>query len=108
MRDKQNITIQLADVGRIRLAINPYEEEVVREAEKAINQLWQTFVIKFENRSPKEALAMVAFNFAKAYFRQLHEIEGQAQFLAEFENELDRLLAISPTPDPEQSSRELS
>ena len=109
MRDKQNITIQIADVGRISLGIKPHEEEVVREAEKAVNDMWQYFVRKFESRSPKEVLAMVAFNFAKAYFRQLHDIESQSKFLTEFEEELDRLLEISPAKDnsiPEQQNQQ--
>lgn len=95
MKTKQNITIKIADVAPISLTIAPESEEIVRVAERKVNEVWSKWRRDFENTTSKEVLAMVAYQFAKRYYQLLDVVSRQETLLAEFEGELDRLLEIS-------------
>lgn len=92
MKDKLNITIRIAQLPPIPLKINRDEEPTVRTAEYNVNQLWKTWIQRFSDKSPHEVLAMVAFQFAKAFVVLNRQSETTAKVLDEFEHELDRIL----------------
>lgn len=95
MSDKQNITIQLAGQPKIPLAIDREDEEMIRKAEKMVNDLWHRWNSQTFAAEPQlKVMARVAFQFAVLYMRG----ERSLAQLAEVESELDRLLAERPEP----------
>lgn len=77
-------------------------EEIVRRAEYNANKVWSKWRNEFPNRSSKEILAMIAFQFAKSYYQLLEQVDRQQSLLKDFEEELDRLLQIeSPDSNPD-------
>jgi hypothetical protein len=63
--------------------------------------VWQKWRSDFEKKSSKEVLAMVAFQFAKLYYQLLHNVNREQLLLADFENQLNNLLQISPETSDE-------
>lgn len=95
MTQKQNISIRLADVAPISLTIDRDDEGLMRRAEYNINQLFQLLQSKYESKTPKEVLAMVTFQFAKAYYQLQENLNDTFGLIEDFENELDRLLELT-------------
>lgn len=91
MRDKLNITIRIADQPPIPLSINWDEEETIRAAEYNVNRLWSLWRDKF-NKPSSEVLAMVTFQFAKAFLLQNKHSEEALATLKAFEADLDKIL----------------
>lgn len=97
MADKQNITIQLAGQPKIPLAVERSEEELVRKAEKMVNDLWHRWASQtFAAESQIKVMARVAFQFALLYLRG----ERSIQELAELEQTLDETLRNLPGLEP--------
>lgn len=67
MKDKQNITITLADLKPIAMAVDPADEEAVRHAAYQVNKLWSTWRDRYSDKTSEEVLALVAFQFARHY-----------------------------------------
>lgn len=95
MRTQQNISIRIADTAPIQLTIAPETEEWIREAERSVNIVWERWRRDYASKSSKEILAMVAFQFAKLFCQLQHRLDENRDAIADFEKELDRLLAIS-------------
>lgn len=99
MADKQNITIQLAGQPKIPLAIERSEEELVRKAEKMVNDLWHRWASQTFAAEPHlKVMARVAFQFALLYLRN----ENSLQQLGALEQFLDKTLLNLPEAAPEQ------
>lgn len=97
MADKQNITIQLAGQPKIPLAVERSEEELVRKAEKMVNDLWHRWASQtFAAESQIKVMARVAFQFALLYLRG----ERSLLELAELEQTLDDTLRNLPGLEP--------
>lgn len=76
MADKQNITIQLAGQPKIPLAVDRADEELVRKAEKMVNDLWHRWATQtFAAESQLKVMARVAFQFAMLYMRDMRSVE---------------------------------
>lgn len=92
MSDKQNITIQLAGQPKIPLAINRSDEELIRKAEKMVNDLWNRWSIQTFAAEPQlKVMARVAFQFAVLYLtgeRNLQELKTLEQSLDEMLKDL--------------------
>lgn len=99
MKDQQNITIKIADVAPISMTISRDSEQWVREAERGVNRVWQTWRSEFQDKSSKEVLAMTAYQFAKLYFQLLHNVEKRQATVDNFEKELNRLLQLTDEID---------
>ena len=95
MDKQQNITIKIADVAPISMTIDRSTEEWVRAAERSVYQVWRTWRADFSDKTSKEVLAMVAYQFAKLYFQLIHSVEDERVLIENFEMELDRLRLIS-------------
>lgn len=92
MKDKQNITIQLAELPRIPLAVKPEEEELTRKAEKLVNDLWLRWRRVFANEASQMVMARVAFQYALLYLKK----EQEQQELKKLDSELASLLHNLP------------
>lgn len=77
------------------MSIKPADEEVVREAERSVNKVWQTWRAQYDDKTSKEVLAMAAFQFAKLFFTLQHSVDARQKILDGFEAELDRLLRLT-------------
>lgn len=93
MADKQNITIQLAGQPKIPLAVERSEEELVRRAEKMVNDLWHRWASQTFAAEPHlKVMARVAFQFALLYLRG----ERSLTELRDLEASLDETLRNLP------------
>lgn len=93
MSDKQNITIQLAGQPKIPLAIDRSDEELMRKAEKMVNDLWNRWNSQTFAAEPQlKVMARVAFQFAVLYLRG----ERDMQELRDLDKELDSMLGNLP------------
>ena len=107
MKDKLNITVRLADQPPIAMRdVTLAEEETIRQAEYNINRLWETWRLRFKDKSAGEILAMVTLRFAQPYYSRQQQMENLDSLLDSFERDLDRSLidiersslTASPTP----------
>lgn len=106
-KDKFNITIRLAELPPIPLQIKREDEPIVRTAEYNVNQLWKSWVQRFSDKSAYEVLAMVAFQFAKAYVTLNNQAERTTAVINDFERTLDRLLlATGPEAGNEEATND--
>lgn len=87
------------------MTIQPETEEIVRIAERNVNKVWTKWSHDFEGRTSKEVLAMVTFQFAKAYYQLMDQVNRRERVLADFESQLDTLLDIA-APDDSPVARE--
>ena len=92
MRDKLNITIRIADLAPIPLAIEMKDEEVIRNAEYNVNQLWSAWCQKFKDKTSNEVLGIVAFQFAKLYQTLSNRENATNDILEKFEEKLNEYL----------------
>ena len=91
MNDKQKITIQLAELPKIPLAVERDDEETVRKAERLVNDLWARWRKTFAEESSQMVMARVAFQFAVLY----KQMERRQHELEVLDKELDNLLHLS-------------
>ena len=100
MKDKLNITIRIADLAPMPLAIEMKDEEVIRTAEYNVNQLWSTWSQRFKDKSSKEVLGMVAFQFAKLYQTLSNRENDTDELLEKFEEKLNQII-LNTEPNEE-------
>lgn len=96
MRQEQNISIKIANQRPVAMTIRPDQEEIIRRAEKGVNELWQSWSRRFSDRKPIEVLALVAFQYARYYYEAEAADDAVAHHIESFEAELDRLLGQIP------------
>lgn len=93
MSDKQNITIQLAGQSRVPLSVERSDEELMRNAEKMVNDLWRRWSSQtFANETQLKVMARVAFQFAVLYLKSERNMEQ----LRELNDSLDSMLKNQP------------
>ena len=92
MTDTQNISIRIADCKPLRMTIPREQEERIRRAELNVNQLWQSWSLRFKDNSSHEILAMVAFRFAELLLNQIALNDASERLLADFEQSLDDII----------------
>lgn len=87
--DKQNITIQLAGLPKFPLAVLRQDEEIARQAERMVNELWHRWTVStFASESKLSVMARVAFQFAVLYLRSERSINE----LADLDRQLGEML----------------
>ncbi len=97
-KDKFRITIRLAELPPIALQIKREEEPLVRTAEYNVNQLWKSWLKRFSDKTAYELMAMVAFQFAKAYETLNSQSNNTKAAIDNLERTIDRLL-LSAQPE---------
>lgn len=82
--DKQNITIRLAGLPKMPLAVERADEELMRRAESLVNELWSRWTTgPYAAESQLAVMSRVAFQFAVLYLRGKRNIEQMEQLDAE-------------------------
>ena len=94
MKDKLNITIRVANLRPLRMAVSlGDEEEEVRQAEYFVNHVWAKWMNdKAADQSESDVLAMTAIYFARLYIQEYRKNEEAERELASFEDTLDKIL----------------
>ena len=94
MKDKLNITIKVANLPPLRMAVSlGDEEEEVRQAEYFVNHVWAKWMNdKAADQSESDVLAMTAIYFARLYIQEYRKNEEAERELASFEDTLDKIL----------------
>lgn len=95
--DKVNMTINIGG-EHIPLTIDFNLQDAVRDAEKAASDLFNTWRLRWPNRTDKEILAMVAYQFAY-YYQDLLERQALAAAIAEDTASLLDILLEGKNPD---------
>lgn len=94
--DKQNITIRLAGLSKMALAVDRRDEEMMRRAESLVNELWGRWTTStYASESQLMVMARVAFQFAVLYLRG----ERNVKKLSELDAELSEMLKNLPGLD---------
>ena len=82
--DKQNITIRLAGLPKMPLSIERADEELIRQAESLVNELWSRWTRgSFAAESQLAVMSRVAFQFAGLYLRRERSLRQMEQLDAE-------------------------
>ncbi len=92
MDKKQNINVRIADTPPLPMRIDRDDEEVIRIAERNVNELWRSWSDRFPGKSSSEVLAMVAFRFAQLYFINQKAVASIDNLLEEIDRSLDQQL----------------
>ncbi|MEZ3551057.1 MAG: cell division protein ZapA [Muribaculaceae bacterium] len=90
--DKVEMTIHIGG-EHIRLSVAFDRQNAVRDAEKAAHDLYQDWRAKFPNRSDKEVLAMVAYQFASYYTGLLERFEKASATAADIDAKLSKIIS---------------
>ncbi len=89
---RHNITARIADVEPFKLLVPESEEAFYRYIIEQLNKLWNKMHFGPGGVPSQMALAKVALYFAEMYYRKASLASEQSKAMAEFEQELDRLL----------------
>lgn len=93
MDQTHNITIRLGNRYTLPLkAVTPQEEEIMRQAERGVNDLWRTWCQRFPGKTPEEVMALVAYRFAEMYFNHLDDTNKGMADIDNAEKMLDKIL----------------
>lgn len=92
MKDELKITIRIADIAPLSLSIKRDQEEMIRNAEYNVNELWRSWSGRFKGKTSHEILGMVAYQFARLYFETKAQADILDNTLESFEDELDKIL----------------
>lgn len=100
MTDSDNIKMTINIGGEhLKLTVPFSRQDAVRDAEKAVSQLFEAWRAKWPSRSDKEILAMVAYQFASFYQELLARQEAAAAIVGECSELLDSLKAGETSPE---------
>lgn len=91
--DQDKIKMKLNIAGESFLLTVPFDEqELIRETETNVNLLFKTWRGRFPEKSDRELLAMIAFQYASHYDIMRNEQKKIVQEVENIEQELDRYL----------------
>lgn len=99
MDQTHNITIRLGNRYTLPLkAVTPQEEEIMRQAERGVNDLWRTWCQRFPGKTPDEVMAIVAYRFAEMYYNTTNDINKGVADIDNAEQLLDNILLSMQQP----------
>lgn len=112
MKETDNIKMEINIGGeRLSLVVPFLSQNAVRDTERRVQDLFQSWSARFPDKTPPEILAMVAYRFAYIY-GEIEEQTSRALALAEeTERKFDRIIrrgqnetASEDTEEPERLS----
>lgn len=89
--DKVKMTINIGG-EHIQLSVDFNRQNLVRDAEKAADDLYRTWRSRWPSRSDKEILAMVAYQFASFYQELLSRFENAVSLASATDEKLSRII----------------
>ncbi|MDE6535607.1 MAG: cell division protein ZapA [Muribaculaceae bacterium] len=95
--DKQNITIRLAGLPKMPLAVERADEELMRRAESLVNELWMRWTQStYAAESQLAVMSRVAFQFTVLYLRG----ERNIKLMQQLDSELSKIINQSTDTNP--------
>lgn len=91
MEERKHTTIQIAG-QTFRIAESKESVGTLRKIEANVNKMWAKWCDDFRNQSQQEVLAMVAFQYARHYYKLKNTIDANEEAIMDFENKLDEIL----------------
>ncbi len=88
---KIDINLRIAGVA-LTLPVSLHEEELLRDAAKGINQVWEDWRKRYPDRPQTEVMAMVCLLFAQGYLAMKAQNREAERVLEEIEHTIDTLL----------------
>lgn len=101
MTDAENVNLELNIGGvRIPLAVPQSKLSSVRETEREVRELFNTWRDRYPSNTTAELLAMIAYQYARFYLELKDRYQAAANSTASLEYSLDALLRrLSTEPD---------
>ena len=94
MNDSDNVKMTINIGGEhIQLSVPFNRQDAVRDAEKAVAQLFDNWRKKWPSRSDKEIMAMIAYQFASFYQELLERHEKAAEIAMECDTRLASIIS---------------
>lgn len=93
MSDSKKVDIQINIAGEtLSLSVAYDQQDLVREAEKRIAGMYDTWRVRFPKRSKEQLLAMIAYQYASYYVAlEQHGRKAESKLL-DIESNLDMIL----------------
>lgn len=96
MKKEDNIQITINIAGqRIPLTVGFDQQNLVRETERSVDDLYEKWRVKFPRKSMQELLAMIAYQYASFYLSLSRRIDDASREASLLDDELSRLLKES-------------
>lgn len=93
MKETDDIRMEIKIAGdRLYLTVPFLKQMEVREAERRVVGLFQSFTSRYPGMGPKQVLAMVAYELASLYNRLLKETDSAVQAAEEVETRLREMV----------------
>lgn len=89
--DKVKMTLNIGG-EHIPLTVPFDQQDAIRDAEKAVSQIYTHWRLKWPSRSEKEVMAMVAFQFASNYQELLTKQEDAAELASHCKDRLSAMI----------------
>lgn len=96
MKETDNIKMEINIGGeRISLTVPFLSQNAVRDTERRVQDLFQSWSARFPDKTPREILAMVAYRFAYIYGEIEAQISSALALAEETERKLDRIIRLT-------------
>lgn len=93
MKKEDNVQITINIAGqRIPLTVGFDQQNLVRETERSVDDLYEKWRVKFPRKSMQELLTMIAYQYASFYLSLSRRLDDAAREAASLDEELARLL----------------
>lgn len=97
MSNTDNVKMEINIAGeRIFLTVPFSRQDAVRDTEKSIRNLYSAWRRDFPQKTDKELLAMMAYQYASYYEQLLHRVEDAKAIAAATDSRLSELLGKDP------------
>lgn len=104
MKETDKIKMEINIAGeRLPLTVPFLQQNAVRDSEKRVRDLFQSWTTRFPGKKPREILAMVAYQFAFMYNELLTQTDQALQAADALD---ERLSAMLRDADSEQETAE--
>lgn len=95
--NKDTVKIEINIAGEfLRLSVPFEDQDRVRRCEKAINDLYLQWRVKFPRKTTSELVAMLAYQYASFYLELSDRYEALSDRIAEISDNLDSALKGFP------------
>lgn len=100
MNDSDKIKMEINIAGEhIQLSAPFNRQDLVRDAEREINELFSSLKQRFITKSDREILAMIAYQYASYYQELLSRYRLAAESLQQSTDDLDAILSRENATD---------
>ena len=90
---KDTVKLEINIAGEpIQLTVPYQTQDRVRDTEKAINDLYSDWRVKFPRKTPQELTAMIAYQYASFFYDLSERYETMSRELSEISARLDLLI----------------